>query len=86
MGHGQVAQGVQPARAAQLLNLSPPACLSSAHGTLSNGAGSASAGADQLIAALQANNPALVQTALASLGAARGTLAQGASEVNSAPC
>jgi hypothetical protein len=78
--------GIIKERAAQLQSLSPPACMSSAHGTLSSGASSASAGADQLIAALDAGNDSLVQAALDSLNSARGTLAQGAAEVSSAPC
>jgi hypothetical protein len=78
--------GIVKERATQLQNLSPPACLSSAHGTLSTGAGNASAAADQLIAALSSSNDALVQTALSAMSSARGTLSQGASEVSSAPC
>ena len=73
-------------RAGQLQNLSPPACLSGAHGTLSSGAGNASSAAGQLIEALSASNDSLVQAALSSLSGARGTLGQGASEVSSAPC
>lgn len=78
--------GIVKDRAAQLQNLSPPACLSSAHGTLSQGAANASAAADQLIAALSASSDALVQAALSGLTSARGTLAQGAAEVSSAVC
>jgi len=78
--------GIIKERAAQLQNLSPPACLSSAHGTLSTGAGNAAAAADQLIAALAASNEGLVDAALSALSSARGTLGQGASEVSSAPC
>jgi hypothetical protein len=78
--------GIVKERAAQLQNLSPPACLSSAHGTLAQGAGNASAAADQLIAALSASNDSLVQSALANLSSARDTLAQGAAAVSSAPC
>jgi hypothetical protein len=78
--------GIIKEKAAQVQNLSPPACLSSAHGTLSSGSGSASASADQLIAALDSGNDSLVQAALSGLSSARGTLAQGAAEVSSAPC
>jgi len=78
--------GIVKERATQLQSLSPPACLSGAHGTLSSGAGNASAAADQLIAALSSSNDSLVQTALSAMSSARGTLSQGASEVSSAPC
>ena len=78
--------GIIKEKASQMQSLSPPACLSSAHGTLSSGAGSASAGADQLIAALDSGNDSLVQAALSSLSSARATIAQGAAEVSSAPC
>jgi len=78
--------GIVKDRGAQLQNLSPPACLSSAHGTLSQGAGNASAAADQLIAALEASNDGLVQAALGNLSSARDTLAQGAAAVSSAAC
>jgi hypothetical protein len=78
--------GVVKDRAALLQNVSPPACLSAAQGTLAQGAGEASAAADQLIAALASSDAGGVQTALSALSVARGTLAQGAAAVSSAPC
>jgi hypothetical protein len=78
--------GIVKERAGQLQSLSPPACLASAHGTLSTGAGNASVAADQLITALSASNDGLVQAALSLLSSARGTISQGASEVSTAPC
>ena len=78
--------GIVKEKAAQLQSLSPPACLSAAHGTLAQGAGEASAAADQLIAALSASNAGQVQTALSALSVARGTLAQGAAAVSAASC
>jgi hypothetical protein len=55
-GSTQSAQIVQ-SLAGSLQSLSPPACLSSAHGTLSTGAGNASAAAGQLIAGLSPRAP-----------------------------
>jgi hypothetical protein len=78
--------GIIKDRAAGLQALSPPACLASAHGTLSTGAGNAAVAADQLITALDASNDGLVQASLSAISSARDTLAQGSAEVSSAPC
>jgi hypothetical protein len=72
--------------AARILGLSAPACLSTAHGTLTQGANSANAAADQLIAALGANNQAAVSTAISNLNSAKATLGQGAAAVSAARC
>jgi hypothetical protein len=78
--------GIVKERAALLQNVSPPACLSAAQGTLAQGAGEASAAADQLIAALSGSDSGQVQTALSALGVARSTLGQGAAAVSAASC
>ena len=72
--------------AARLQGIAAPACLSAGHGTLTQGAGSASSAADQLIAALGASNNAAAQTALGNLSAAKATLNQGAAAIQSATC
>ncbi len=64
----------------------PPACLASAHGTLTQGANQAAAAADELIGALSASNAGLVQAALSAVGTAQGTLNTGAAAVANAPC
>ena len=72
--------------AARILGLSAPACLSTAHGTLAQGANAANAAADQLITALNASNQAAVSTAISNLNSAKTTLAQGAAAVSAASC
>ena len=78
--------GIIKEKAAAIQALSPPACLSSADATLTQGASSASAGADQLIAALSASNQALVSAAISTLTSAKATLGQGAAAVSAASC
>lgn len=72
--------------AARILGLSAPACLSTAHATLTQGANSASSAADQVIAALGASNQAALSTAISNLNSAKATLGQGASAVSAARC
>jgi hypothetical protein len=84
-GSTQAANTIK-ALAARLQGISPPACLASAHGTLTQGASAASLGADQLLAALSSNNSAAVQTAISNLNAASGTLNQGANAIRNANC
>ena len=72
--------------AARMAAASPPACLVSAHDTLTQGANQAAAAADQLIAALSTNNSGLVQAAISSFGTAQGTLNAGSAAVANAPC
>lgn len=73
-------------KAGQLQSIVAPACLTSAHGTLKQGAAGAGQTADQLIAALNASNNAAAQTALNNFSSAKSTLQQGASAVQSASC
>jgi hypothetical protein len=73
-------------KAAAIVALNPPACLSNADATLTQGANAASAAADQLIAALGASNQAAVSTAISNLNSAKATLGQGASAVSAARC
>jgi hypothetical protein len=80
------AAGTVKALAGRLQGLSAPACLSSAHGTLTQGAGAASTGADQLIAALSASNQSAVSAAITTLTSAKATLGQGAAAVSAANC
>jgi hypothetical protein len=72
--------------AARILGLSAPACLSTAHATLTQGANAATAAADQVIAALGASNQAALSTAISNLNSAKATLGQGASAVSAARC
>lgn len=80
------AAGTVKSLAARLQGISAPACLSAGHATLTQGAGAASAAADQLIAALGASNNSAAQTALGNLSAAKTTLNQGAAAIQSASC
>jgi hypothetical protein len=84
-GSTQAANTVK-ALAGRLQGLTAPACLSNAHGTLTQGAGSAATGADQLIAALNASNQGAVSAALSTLSNAKSTLGQGAAAVSAANC
>ncbi len=72
--------------AARMASASPPACLSTAHGTLIQGSNQAVAAADQLLAALSASSGGLVQVALTAMATARSTLGSGTAAVSSAPC
>jgi hypothetical protein len=73
-------------KAGAILALSAPACLSSAHGTLTQGANAARIAADQLVVALDANNAAAVSTAISNLNSAKATLGQGAAAISAANC
>ncbi len=72
--------------ALRMQSASPPACLTTAHNILVQGALAASVAADQLIAALDQGNASLVSAALAGLGAARTTLSQGSTAVSNSAC
>ncbi len=80
------AAGTVKSLADRLQGLSAPACLSSAQSTLSQGAGTANTGADQLIAALGSSNQAAVSAAITTLSNAKATLGQGAAAVSAARC
>ncbi len=72
--------------AARMVAASPPACLSAAHDTITQGSAQAATAADQLLAALSASDDGLVQVALSAMGTAVSTLGSGAASVSSAPC
>jgi hypothetical protein len=78
--------GIIKEKAAAIQGLNPPACLSSADATLTQGASAAATAADQLIAALSASNSAAVSTAISNLNSAKATLGQGAAAVSAASC
>jgi cytoskeletal protein RodZ len=80
------AAGTVKALAGRLLGLTAPACLSTAHGTLTQGAGSANSGADQLLAALNSSNQSAIAAALSTLSGAKATLGRGAGAISSANC
>jgi len=81
----QAAQNVK-ALAADLERLSPPACLTAAHGSLLQAARQAAAAADLILGGVSSANAGQVSQAGSALGVARSSLAQAAAAVRSASC